>query len=68
MTDFLHKFACFDCQIAFKRQAIEDVSSGSGHQSDSDIVHLRPNCGHRMAFMGRNFSTPSKADSSGWIA
>ena len=68
MTEFLHKFACFDCQVAFKRQAIQDTSSGSAHQSDSDIVHKCPNCGHRMAFMGRNFATPSKTDSSAWVA
>jgi hypothetical protein len=68
MTEFLHKFACFDCQIAFKRQATEDTSSGSAHQPDSDIIHMCPNCGHRMAFMGRNFATPSKSDSSAWLA
>ncbi|GAB2891197.1 hypothetical protein ACCI51_03005 [Microbulbifer echini] len=68
MTEFLHKFACFDCQVAFKRQALEDASSGSAHQSDSDIIYKCPNCGHRMAFMGRNFAAPSKNDSSGWAA
>lgn len=68
MTEFLHKFACFDCRVAFKRRATEYTSSGSAHQSDSDIVHMCPNCGHRMAFMGRNFSAPQKADSSTWSA
>lgn len=68
MTEFLHKFACFDCQVAFKRPATKDTSSGSAHQPDSDIVHVCPNCGHRMAFMGRNFAAPSKADSSAWAA
>ncbi|WP_444891620.1 hypothetical protein [Microbulbifer sp. DLAB2-AA] len=68
MTEFLHKFACFDCQVAFKRRAIEDASSGSAHQSDSNIIHKCPNCAHRMAFMGRNFAAPSKADSSAWEA
>lgn len=68
MTDFLHKFACFDCLVAFKRQAIEDTSTGSAHQADSEIIHKCPNCGHRMAFMGRNFAAPSKKDSSSWLA
>jgi DNA-directed RNA polymerase subunit RPC12/RpoP len=66
--EFLHKFACFDCQVAFKRRAIEDTSSSSAHQADSEIIHKCPNCNHRMAFMGRNFATPSKANSSAWFA
>lgn len=68
MTEFLYKFACFDCQVAFKRQAIEDTASASAHQAESDIVHKCPNCNHRMAFMGRNFATPSKTDDSAWRA
>lgn len=66
MIEFLHKFACLDCRVAFKRQAIEDTSSGSAHQADSEIVHKCPNCGHRMAFMGRNFAAPSKKNLSSW--
>ena len=27
MTEFLHKFACFDCKISFKRQATGYTSS-----------------------------------------
>jgi hypothetical protein len=68
MTPFLHKFSCFDCQICFKRPATVDASTGSAHQSDSELVHACPNCGHKMAFMGRNFSAPPKADNSGWFA
>ncbi len=68
MTQFLHNFACFDCQISFKRPATKDSSSGSAHLAESELVHTCPNCRHKMAFMGRNFSTPSKSDNSGWIA
>jgi DNA-directed RNA polymerase subunit RPC12/RpoP len=68
MTEFLHKFACFDCRVAFKRNATEDTPTGSAHQSESEIVHNCPNCGHRMAFMGRNFAAAPKADSSSWVA
>lgn len=68
MTQFLHNFACFDCQVSFKRPATEDSSTGSAHLAESELIHMCPNCGHKMAFMGRNFSTPSKSDNSGWQA
>ena len=68
MNEFLYKFACFDCKIAFKRRATEDAVSSSAHKAESDITHMCPNCGHRMAFMGRNFSAPSKLNDSAWEA
>lgn len=68
MTEFLFTFACFDCRIAFKRRENEDASSGTAHQSDSEIEHKCPNCGHRMAFVGRNFEVPPKASNSAWFA
>lgn len=68
MTQFLHNFACFDCQISFKRPATSNSATGSAHLAESELAHKCPNCGHKMAFMGRNFATPSDADNSAWIA
>ena len=68
MTDFLYKFACFDCRVAFKRQALKEPEGNSAHVSESEIVHYCPNCGHEMAFMGRNFAAPSKSNASAWDA
>ena len=68
MVEFLYKFACFDCKIAFKRKAIKVAGNDSAHLADSDIAHACPNCGHRMAFMGRNFSAPSMIDKNAWEA
>src|SRR5690606_29564881 len=68
MTEYLYKFACFDCNVAFKRRATGDDSTNSAHKAESDIAHACPNCGHRMAFMGRNFSAPSKQDADAWGA
>ena len=68
MVPFLHNFACFDCLVSFKRPATHDPSRGSSHLAESELLHNCPNCGHRMAFMGRNFATPPKSDKSGWVA
>jgi len=68
MAPFLHNFACFDCQVSFKRPATKDATTGSAHLAESELVHNCPNCGHRMAFMGRNFATPLKSDRSAWVA
>jgi len=68
MSEFLYKFACFDCRVAFKRRATENPSTGSAHQAEAEISHSCPNCDHRMAFLGRNFAAPPKQDASGWLA
>jgi len=68
MTQFLYKFACFDCNVAFKRQATLDSSTGSAHQAEPELTHTCPNCGRKMAFLGRNFSAPAKSDKPGWHA
>lgn len=68
MTEFLYKFACFDCRVAFKRQALKDPKGHSAHVSESELEHYCPNCGHEMAFMGRNFAAPPKSDVSAWAA
>jgi len=68
MTEFLYKFACFECKVSFKRNATNDTVSGTAHLAESEVVHMCPNCGHRMAFMGRNFAAPKKSDSSAWQA
>jgi DNA-directed RNA polymerase subunit RPC12/RpoP len=68
MTQFLHNFACFDCQISFKRPATSNSATGSAHLAESELDHNCPNCGHKMAFMGRNFATPTKSNDSAWLA
>jgi DNA-directed RNA polymerase subunit RPC12/RpoP len=68
MPEFLYNFACFDCQVCFKRLATRDSSSGTAHRAKSELSHNCPNCGHKMAFMGRNFATPPKTDNSAWLA
>ena len=68
MTEFLFKFACFDCLVSFKRQATNETATGSAHQADSEVDHKCPNCGRKMAFMGRNFAAPSRKDNSAWFA
>ncbi|CCN81245.1 hypothetical protein VIBNISFn27_110005 [Vibrio nigripulchritudo SFn27] len=66
--EFLHKFACFDCRVAFKRRATEKSDTGSAWQADSELAHRCPNCGHRMAFLGRNFRAPKQSDKQKWHA
>ena len=68
MPEFLHTFACFNCSVAFKRPATNDTSTGSAHLPESQVMHLCPNCKHRMAFMGRNFAPPPKNNKSAWFA
>ncbi|MDK1286283.1 hypothetical protein [Pseudoalteromonas umbrosa] len=63
---FLYKFACFDCRVAFKRHATQELNTGSTWQADSEVVHNCPNCGRRMAFLGRNFRAPKQSDKNRW--
>ncbi|MBO9492379.1 hypothetical protein J7384_18600 [Endozoicomonas sp. G2_1] len=64
--EFLHKFACFDCRVAFKRRVIEESHTGTAWQADSKLVHTCPNCGRRMAFLGRNFRAPRQSHKNKW--
>ena len=66
--EFLHKFACFDCNVAFKRPATEDSFSGTAWQAESELIHKCPNCTHKMAFMGRNFRVPKRSNKNKWMA
>jgi DNA-directed RNA polymerase subunit RPC12/RpoP len=68
MTQFLYNFACFDCQVSFKRPATSNSATGSAYLAEAELIHNCPNCGHRMAFMGRNFAAPPKSGHSAWIA
>lgn len=66
--EFLYKFACFDCQIAFKKPATLDSDLKTAWLADSELAHKCPKCDHKMAFMGRNFRTPKKSERSKWLA
>ena len=66
--EFLHKFACFDCHLAFKRRATEKSDTGTAWQAESEITHKCPTCNRKMAFLGRNFRAPKKSDKNKWQA
>lgn len=68
MAEFLYKFACFDCHLAFKRKATLDKTEDTAHLSNSEITHKCPACQSNMAFMGRNFAPPPKSKKSEWVA
>jgi len=68
MSDFLFKFSCFDCRVSFKRKATNKVEYFNAHLPETEIEQRCPNCGNRMAFMGRNFQSPTKNDTSSWKA
>lgn len=64
--EFLHKFACFDCRVAFKRRATEESNTGTAWQAESELEHNCPNCGRKMAFLGRNFRAPKQSSKNKW--
>lgn len=64
--EFLHKFACFDCRVAFKRRATEESNTGTAWQAESELEHNYPNCGRKMAFLGRNFRAPKQSSKNKW--
>ncbi|MGF1727030.1 hypothetical protein L4D12_20370 [Photobacterium nomapromontoriensis] len=54
--------------MAFKRRATEKSNTGTAWQAESELVHKCPNCGRKMAFLGRNFRAPKQADKNKWYA
>lgn len=61
----LHKwhFACFECQKAFKRKLLVDLTGKNDYQNTPAKC---PQCGSLMANMGKDFEAPKKTDNKAW--
>ncbi|MCM0148084.1 hypothetical protein [Photobacterium galatheae] len=64
----LYPFACFECQVTFQRAARISSNDYSAWLSVSERNHVCPNCGHALAFMGRNFRSPNRQSNKQWRA
>jgi hypothetical protein len=66
---YKNTYACFRCQVGFKRRNIDDVqrdlantSSAKGYTHDAKC----PNCGEEMANVGRDLRLPPKTKDEQW--
>lgn len=62
MTPYKDHYACFDCQKTFKRRLWIDIKKGS----KADTIAICPQCGEKMASMGRDFESPKQKDDKAW--
>ena len=56
------RWACFDCQKAFKGYSAHEMPWGT----HKDLTKICPDCGHDMVDLGQDFKPPKKNAKNQW--